>query len=987
MRNFYNQPTNKIFDKMFGKTARQIQADPTLDLTKCKCCQCGKLECKGCIEGHVVLGPKLPTSFLEKGLMDANGCCHGPDNGLIFEYERPGSSNYAPECCPGVQQPCCPPGQDPSTCVDLEGNPLPTCDPNDIGFGVRKCCGIRELGASNVRFYYNYAGKYFRMDYSATGKYNTVWPQNGRPRLCSTCDPSSLDSARRLTFSSEARETCLDYMPPRAIDDQVDPIDGVCSTILIPWNNCQCMGEGPLKDNYRESKRLSYHRKREMERLPYYRWLLDIMCYDRGNVVANPHYRYQEGQQIPVNSNGTLYEHLLAVVHCEHWYELSFCDENPEHGDPGELGAGMTDSSGNPINVITSRLAPRFWVYACSGVPFFDFELEEARKKGYIDDSQYAEILRAFDEGKTPSQEIMKNLSQGGYFDTGDWRQAALAELQELRSRKFTASTYGVNLNGDPNIGSCCTQNDAGFNLCVGGVSAEYCSLTGGNFFPLTDCSSNVCGNAFCSELNLLGPVRKRYWQDNINVPGVNTPGRLDPKKARINSVSSPNGTIIEPIINSTIDSTLQSLQLPFSLIRDPWNGGPYPIDPGPGATGDVKQEWEDFLFWRESQWLYMHARPGGWDYVCSGYQNPQNPDPTLRIPDLPRRFSNVPGALQSAGCLDGLLGVPVEEREVSGGCSSLKCGEIDPITQQFVQYPLVGCNDAQNCVAEACSPDASLYCPDNPERGGGPTYCRNIAMAASCNGIRFVYTTYKPTTRYSSVTQTNGTYYTCDKKVDAFLYRVNLTKGNYDSFCPFQCRTVSVPKAIERAIPILNSNKATYGLSCLANDGPRPDTAISLCPGFYCFGALPDNPLQNPEDGTYGGRIPYGPYISPNCCRRRNTGEIFLPSPQDPTHDAANRQSCPHYPGPGYPGLYDGQFVGINYETNPYGCCWKCSLSGQTGECLGRMREFECRTRPENDGVNFTTIHKTEIINDCCNVGYNCGCSTNFAQDCTGYN
>lgn len=929
MRNFYDQPTNKIFNKMFGKQARQIQADPTLDLTKCKCCQCDEVECKGCIEGHFVtfpsgIGISDPQENLDKGLIKSGGCCHGPNNGLIFEYERPGDVSYGPECCP-----------DPNAPI---GAPL----------GYKKCCGIREIGAPNVRFYYNYVGKYFKMDYAAAGKGDTNWPRNGRPRLCSLCSPASMDSSRPGTYPG-ARETCLDYTPPDWIDDTTDFLSYPCSTIGLPsgaWSGCQCMGEGLLKDTNRTSKRLSYHRKREMERLPYYRWLADIMCYDKGNVVANPYYQYIEGETVPVTSNGTLYEHLLAVVHCEHWYELALCDQNPEHNDGDRLGAGMTDSEGNPININTSILAPRFWVYACSGVPFFDFELEDALKKGYIDDNQYQEIKRAFQDGKTPSQAIMKNLAKGGYFDTADWRQEALSEIQNLGTRKYTEDSYE-------------------------GISGV------------------------CSDLDFLGPVRKRYWQDDINVPGVSGPGRLDPKKARENTISPPRGVIIEPVINSLEDPTLRRIQLPEYLLKDPWQekNKLYPKDPGPGATGEVLIEWEDFKVWRDSQWVYMHARPGGWDYVCSGYQNPEEPDPELRIPDLPRRYSNLPNTL-GAGCLDGILGVPVSERKLETGCSDINCGAVNPDTGLFEQFPLVGCDaETPSCFGEACSPDPALYCSSHPEKGGGASLCRNVAMTANCNGIRFNYTTYKPVQRSVRIEPCEDenpencwqtiSFHTCDKIRNAYVYRVNLTKGNYDSFCPFTCRNVAVPKQLERAIPVLSSNKMTYREACANREAGSP---VNFCPGYYCFsqGRGSDqqgNPLPYP--GTYGGLIPAFPY-NPYCCSRVGTGRVTQPLPSDPTHPASNKTACPLYPGPGYPALYDGQFIGINLDLNPFGCCWKCPISGGgNAECLGVMQSGACSTHPDNDGVEYKTVFKTETLIGCCDYDSICGCSDNYLEDC----
>ena len=967
MRNFYNQPTNKIFDKMFGKGARQIQADPTLDLTKCKCCQCDEVECKGCIEGHFVttppgLGIFDPQDSIDKGILKSGGCCHGPNNGLIFEYERPGDVNYGPECCP-----------DPNAPI---GEPA----------GYRKCCGVREIGASNVRFYYNYIGKYFKMDYAAAGKSDQRWPANGRPRLGSLCNPASADAARPDTWPG-ARETCLDYVPFFAIDDSNEPLsDYPFSTIGVQWAGCQCMGKDRLKDTNKTSKRLSYYRKREMERLPYYRWLADIMCYDEGNVIANPHYRYFEGQTIPVLTNGTLYEHLLAVVHCEHWYELSFCDQNPEHGDGENLGDGMTNTDGNPININTSILAPRFWVYACSGVPFFDFELEDAIKKGYIDEGQYQQIKTAFNDGKTPSQAIMNNLAKGGYFDTADWRQEALSEIQKLRGNSFTSEFYGGVLNGDPNLGACCLGN-----TCMPGVSAQYCQITGGNFFPAKDCT--VCNSSFCSDLNYLGPVRKRYWQEDINVPGVSGPGRLDPKKARPNAISPPRGAIIEPVINSLEDPTLRNIQLPDYLLRDPWKEKNKPYPKEPLSPNEPRDEWEAFVLWRDSQWLYMHARPGGWDYVCSGYQNPGQNDPELKIPDLPRRYSNLPNTL-GAGCLDGILGIPVSEKEISGGCSNIDCGAVNPLTGQFEQFPLVGCGDeAPSCIAVACTDSPVAYCPTHPERGGGNSLCRNVSMSASCNGIRFNYTTYKPVVRSVLIEPCelenpddcyqNVNFHTCDKVRNAYLYRVNITKGNYDSFCPFTCRNLQIPKQLERAIPVLSSNKIAFAIACANRQAGFP---VTFCPGYYCFSSGPGtdesgNPLPSP--GTYGGFIPASPF-APNCCSKFGTGKVSQPLPSDPTHDASNKNDCPLYPGPGYPQIYDGQFVGINLNLNPFGCCWKCPISGAgNAECLGVMQEGECLTNPANDGIEYKTVFKTETILGCCDYDASCGCGDNYLEDC----
>jgi hypothetical protein len=923
MRNFYNQPTSKIFDKMFGKGARQIQADPTLDVSKCKCCQCDKVECKGCIIGHAITATA--------------GCCPSQDESLIFEYERPGYVGGGMECCPNEITPCCnpptgcidwdipEPGADPgvdcgrpASCLDQEGNPLPNC--SEGRFGLRRCCSTGKVEQPNVRFLYNYVGRYYRFDYAAAGKDVTKWPGNGRARLCSRCDPTSLDAGRPDTLGDLANETCMDYVDSAiggSIDDPASSVDSEqpCSTSVVQFSGCQCMGDdgSPLKDTDYQGKRLSRYRKRQMEKNPAYRWMLDIMCYDNGNVVANPYYTYEETdsgpQEIPHLENGTLYNHLLGVVHCEYWWEIARCPQNPDHGEPGELQVEVYDENGQltgytPAN--TSIIAPRFWIYACSGVPFFDFELKEALQKNYISQEEYQEIVLNFVDRRTPRQDLMTKLAQGGYFDIGDWRSAANLELQNLKERTYTSDSY--------------------FGCTV----------------------------SSCSKTDFLGPVRKKFWQDSINVEDLSIPGRLDPTKARPNTVSFTPSSAIEQIVNERTDPTLKSLQLSSDCLKDPWNGD-YPSAPGESATQEEIQEYEDFLAWKDAQWIYMHAKPGGWDYVCGGYANPTSPDPTIKIPDLPRRVNNTGNAV--GGCLQGLIGYPQKTSVFEGGCPDIICGTI--VDDVYVPFPVVGCVEA-SCLSVSCA-DTSR-CTSYPEKGGGPTPCEGFAFSANCDGIRFIYYT----TKFKS--QSDGTgedigYMTCDRTVNSYLYKVNRTKGNYDEFCPHQCRTLSVPQTIANEIPVIYSNRASHNEICDAIKRGQP---AQQCNGLFCFGSYEQ------EGPTEIG-----------CCGKVQAPPASKDPPNDSTHPALNRTACPITPGPG--NIYDGQFGQVAPPYGGVGCCWKCPIPGEVGqiECLGLLSEIDC-----NAQSTPTTITRWKSqINDpnvCCAIGDDCGCAENL-ESCSG--
>lgn len=98
MRNFYDnrKPSQKFFNGLFGgQQVKQLQSyDIQTDLKGC-CCKCADPECKSCMEGHVISATA--------------GCCHSKNNGLIFEYERPGYAGGGSQCCRN-SIPCCPDG-------------------------------------------------------------------------------------------------------------------------------------------------------------------------------------------------------------------------------------------------------------------------------------------------------------------------------------------------------------------------------------------------------------------------------------------------------------------------------------------------------------------------------------------------------------------------------------------------------------------------------------------------------------------------------------------------------------------------------------------------------------------------------------------------------------------------------------------------------------------------------------------------------------
>jgi len=814
-------------------------------------------------------------------------------------------------------------------------------------------------------------------------------------------------------------ETCLDYIPVLqgggvVSDPRIDEREIAPPTDEYPassyngapelFQNCKYAGYGDLEDpGYRgenfstfQTKRLSRYRKRQMECNPQYRWLLDIMGYDEGNVVAAPYYEYVAVQNTPQTdeaqgtaearfNGGTLYNHLIGVVHCEHWYELANCNRfNPQHDDPGGvLGGWIEDGNGNRVGANTSNIAPRFWIYACSGVPIFDFEIERARTEldefgnPFLKEEDYQYLVGQLAIQKTPRQDIMQKLARAGLFDIGDWRSDVLNDIQMFAGMSYTAPYYDTVIQGySGDEGACCFGphppgpcGPTGPNSSCVFMSGVSCGICGGVHFLGRRCSSDLCVN--CSGFKphdqsneyskYLGPVRKRLYVPysplensfGIGFNGITRPAFLDPRKARPNKWPEDLDTferkpfsakgkecnlhgVINP--NDYRVKTLVDLQLPDDLLPMPWGdftdpnfwaqGRTLPAEPPFGLN--PTEEWKQFKTWRDKQWLYLHAKPGGWDYVCPGFQfmtdSGQIGVPEPRIPNLPRRFSENCNAIGC--CLDGVKGWPQRSFQYDGGgCPDITCRYTD--SEGIIrEAPTIGCAEQIQCVGVECKD--TTWCDNHKEQGGGNAPCRNVTFTGDCNGIRFTYYRHR---QVGGDGVGEGTdYTTCNGSVRSWVYRVNINTGNYDDFCPHTCRELSTPVPIVDSLPIIQSNRLAAGSLCAQY--LQDDNRGRMCPGLYC--------LSNSVVEISSSGIPIPPYygngfgLESHCCGGQQTvfgGIVDGPIPTDSTHPAANRTDCPFFPGGGCltPNcrFYDGRFVGNIPDFNPSGCCWKCQLQG----------------------------------------------------------
>ncbi len=609
-------------------------------MTSKKECCCNQEICDPCISGAVI---------------DENaGCCHGPNESLVLEIERPGAVTYSSNCC------ALSPPEGAYDCALF-------------------CCRTTEYAAPTFRTLYTYRDRYFLVNVPAISQYTPF----GTKR-CSACDESA---------------TATD-----------------CCT--LPYTNCACDPDGV-------GHNLSPWQKTWMEDHPSHWWLVDILCHAGGAIVLCDGWQPDPLCEYNTVYPGTLYKHLIAVVHPEHWWTFDDCPSGQNPSPPLTI-------PNTPDELSPQCVVPKHFIFACSGVPLFDFDLDDAVNTAVITDAERCELVAALGSENDPPQEVLKKLFDGGYLKAKDWREEARQELIDLKAM-FPAAYSG-------------------------------------------------CTVPACEDMPYLGPVRKRYFEFCDG-----TWKRLDPLDAR--------------------DLTIQ---LPTACIVDPWSG----VYPEPGD-----EDYDDFVFWAERQWVYFHARPGGWDWACwDGYTEDQ-------IPNVPRRDSDICGG----DCLN-VTGYPRDY--VTENCPP---GQgTDETCEDCTNIVIRPCGTAPICPEIGCSPQD--YCNAFPENGGGISTCQPVMIGASCDGLHFVYgrVDFEDSGALSTCASVGWRHVpSCTILNHAYLYGIGRNCGAWDSTCPHECNRVN-KISVSNNVPNVYDSLVSYRSICAAiNQGC---TDATPCCGTFCL-------------------------------------------------------------------------------------------------------------------------------------------------------
>lgn len=164
------------------------------------------------------------------------------------------------------------------------------------------------------------------------------------------------------------------------------------------------------------------------------KWLIEATCFKNGSALGGGY--------------GSLYNQFLCIVHREHFWKVpeGECAANGYIRVPGCAAGDCTGTAegacGNAA-YNTSQLVPKWWIYACSGVPIFLFDLDNAVDDGTITSTERGDFINAIGIKNQPNQNTLRKLASGGYLNTTDWRCQQRQDFVDLNDR-FPGAGYAA---------------------------------------------------------------------------------------------------------------------------------------------------------------------------------------------------------------------------------------------------------------------------------------------------------------------------------------------------------------------------------------------------------------------------------------------------------------------------------------------------------------------------------------------------------------
>lgn len=189
---------------------------------------------------------------------------------------------------------------------------------------------------------------------------------------------------------------------------------------------------------------MSEWRKRRMASTDRWKWFVEAVCHknglDLGSLSDCETITTSDGISTYGNCNRLL-DQALCVVHFERWWKIAECPEGARIYVPGcTQGTGGINCGGNIYQ--STELVPKWWIFACSGIPLYAGDLIDAVRFEVITEAEAIELLDDLGDGcRHPSQTILRKLAVAGYIRANDWRDEQRQAFIELNDR-FPGAGY-----------------------------------------------------------------------------------------------------------------------------------------------------------------------------------------------------------------------------------------------------------------------------------------------------------------------------------------------------------------------------------------------------------------------------------------------------------------------------------------------------------------------------------------------------------------
>lgn len=185
---------------------------------------------------------------------------------------------------------------------------------------------------------------------------------------------------------------------------------------------------------------MSDWRRRVCAATPRFKWLVEMTCHKNGlNLGTGAGCDVVQLGANALYNCSNLRTQALCVVHMERWWKIA-----EDCGVHKIYVPGCAADNCDGVAYQTDDLVPKWWFFACSGIPLYAGDLIDAVRFGHITPTEAEDLLDALAVGCLhPKQATLNKLAVAGYIRANDWRDEQRQAYIDLHAR-FPGAGYNA---------------------------------------------------------------------------------------------------------------------------------------------------------------------------------------------------------------------------------------------------------------------------------------------------------------------------------------------------------------------------------------------------------------------------------------------------------------------------------------------------------------------------------------------------------------